>query len=183
MKIGYARASLDDRSLDSQVFMLKNFGCREVFSDRGIVGREFVRKGLDDALAALSKGDELVVCQLDRLGCSLPKLVELVNHLRQKGVEFASLSEAIDTSGARSELFFRVMGALALVEHNSIGDRTRAGMEAARALGQPLGRRRSLSAAQCEEAQQMLISYSATRVAERFQVHPSTLRRSLRRRV
>uniref|UniRef100_UPI003F4FF19C recombinase family protein n=1 Tax=Caballeronia sp. LjRoot34 TaxID=3342325 RepID=UPI003F4FF19C len=157
MKIGHAQASLDDRKLDSQISVLRNFRYYGFLTNCGIVGREFVHQGLDAALAVLSKGDALMVCQLDRLGCSLPRLVELVNQLRHRGIGVASLSESIDTFGARSDLFFRVMGALARVEHNMIGERIRVGMHAAHALGRHVGRRRSLSAGNARKRGRCLI--------------------------
>lgn len=77
---------------------LKRDGCDHIYDDHGVSGRSFERQGLDAALGALKAGDMLVVWRLDRLGRSLAKLIELMEELGKKGIEFRSLSESIDTS-------------------------------------------------------------------------------------
>lgn len=182
MKIGYARVSTEDQSLDLQIAALNGVGCDEVFSDHGISGSKFVRPGLDSALATLREGDTLVVWRLDRLGRSLRKLVELVDQLGSAGIQFASLTECINTTSSGGVLVFHIMAALAQFERALIGERTRAGMAAARARGRPLGRRRSLTPDQCDEALELLVSQSTALVAQRFQIHPRTLLRRVRDR-
>jgi DNA invertase Pin-like site-specific DNA recombinase len=181
MRIGYARVSTDDQCVDLQTLALEAARCERIFTDRGVSGSQFSRPGLDRALRALSKGDTLVVWRLDRLGRSLPKLVELVDHLGRRGIQFTSLTECIDTTSSGGTLLFHIMAALAQFERTLIAERTRAGMHAARERGQHLGRRRSLSEDQCREAERLLSSYPTALVAKRFQIHPRTLLRSLRR--
>jgi len=181
MKIGYARVSTDEQSVDLQIAALEAVRCDCIFKDEGISGTRFSRPGLDSALKTLKKGDTLVVWRLDRLGRSLSRLVELVDELGRQGVQFASLTESIDTSSSGGTLLFHIMAALAQFERTLIGERTRAGMHAARARGKHVGRKRTLTEEQCVEALQLLCSNPTAHVAERFNIHPRTLQRSLRR--
>ncbi|SEJ91446.1 recombinase family protein [Paraburkholderia diazotrophica] len=181
MRIGYARVSTDDQNLDLQLAALKKAECDNIFTDQGVSGAKFARPGLEQTMAALSKGDTLVVWRLDRLGRSLTKLVELVDQLGENGVQFVSLTECIDTTSSGGTLLFHIMAALAQFERSLIGERTRAGMLAAKARGQHVGRRRAMTQSECVEAQRLLELHSSHTVAEQFDVHPRTLLRSLRR--
>lgn len=177
MKIGYARVSTHEQSLALQLDALHAAGCNKFFTDHGVSGTEFCRRGLDAALAAAKEGDTLVVWRLDRLGRSLSKLVDLITHLERRGIEFVSLNESINTSSSGGVLIFHMMAALAEFERNLISERTRAGLAAARARGSKLGRRRALSPAQRSEALELLRFQSAAEVADQFSVHPRTMLR------
>jgi DNA invertase Pin-like site-specific DNA recombinase len=77
----------------------------------------------------------LVVWKLDRLGRSLPHLIEVVRGLEARGVGLTSLTEGIDTTTPGGRLVFHVFGALGQFERDLIGERTRAGLKAAEARG------------------------------------------------
>lgn len=96
-KIGYARVSTNEQHLDLQLKALELSGCHRVFNDQGISGSTFDRPGLAEALDAVQTGDMLVVWRLDRLGRSLIDLISAINDLGNRGFEFRSLNEAIDT--------------------------------------------------------------------------------------
>lgn len=85
MKIGYARVSTDDQNLDLQMDALNKAGCERIFTDQGVSGATIEREGLSQAIAAVGKGDVLVVWKLDRLGRSLSFLIELIEKLRNEG--------------------------------------------------------------------------------------------------
>ena len=87
------------------------------------------------ALGFLRDGDVLVVWRLDRLGRSLPHLIEVVSTLDARGVGFRSLTESIDTTTPGGRLIFHVFGALGQFERDLIRDRTKAGLAAAAARG------------------------------------------------
>ncbi|EIN8710329.1 recombinase family protein, partial [Salmonella enterica] len=72
-------------------------------------------------------------------------LVILVEELRERGVNFRSLTDAIDTSTPMGRFFFHVMGALAEMERELIVERTRAGLAAAREKGRVGGRKRVMT--------------------------------------
>ena len=181
MKIGYARVSTEDQKMDLQLTALERAGCDQIFSDHGLSGRAFDRPGLNAALDALDPGDKLVVWRLDRLGRSLIKLVQLMDELGKRQVEFHSLMENIDTSSSGGRLVFHMMAALSEFERALISERTRAGLEAARQKGRKLGRRPSLTPAQLLEAARSIDKNGAKilDVAKHFDVTPRSLRRML----
>jgi DNA invertase Pin-like site-specific DNA recombinase len=148
MLIGYCRVSTSDQTLDLQSDALKAAGCEKVFKDEGVSGSKSDRPGLNEALEFARKGDTLVVWRLDRLGRSLPHLIEVVNGLADRGVEFRSLKETIDTSTAGGKLVFHVMAAMAEFERDLIRERTNAGLAAAKARGRNGGRPKALSDSQ-----------------------------------
>ncbi len=142
-KIGYIRVSKHEQNEALQVDALKAAGCDRVFQDK-ITGKKFERKGLDEALAYLRPGDVFIVWKLDRAGRSLKHLIELLNQLKQRAIEFVSITEQIDTTTPGGKLIFHFMGALAEFEHDLIRERTQAGLDAARARGRTGGRPRKL---------------------------------------
>jgi len=90
----------------------------------------------------LKKGDTLVVWRLDRLGRSMTHLLSIVTQLKEEGIAFKSLKDGvIDTSTASGELIFNIFSALAQFERDLIRERTKAGLEAARARGKVGGRK------------------------------------------
>ncbi|OZI34750.1 DNA resolvase [Bordetella genomosp. 10] len=175
--LGYARVSTEDQNLDLQIAALKRANCDRIYTDKGISGSTSSRPGLDALLRTLSPGSTLVVWRLDRLGRSLRYLVDLIDKLGRKNIQFVSLTENIDTSNSGGVLIFHMMAALAEFERALISERTRAGMAAAKARGRHVGRRRSLTPEQCIEALQALKSSSLENVAAAYSVHPRTLRR------
>jgi len=181
MKIGYARVSTEDQNLDLQLIALKSAGCDHVFADYGVSGKGFDRPGLQNAIDALNSGDVLIVWRLDRLGRSLPKLIQFVEDVGLRGAQFQSLNENIDTSSSGGRLIFHIMGALAEFERTLISERTRAGMSAARLRGVHVGRRSSLDPQKVLEAQIAIESgEDAAEVARRYCVTSRTLRRHLK---
>lgn len=182
MKIGYARVSTEEQSLDLQIDALRAAGCTQIFEDKGVTGSARKRPGLDEALQALSEGDTLVTWRLDRLGRSLPHLIEVVSSLKRKGCGFQSLTEAIDTETAGGRLVFHLMGALAEFERSLIIERTKAGQAAAKARGQRIGRPRKLTRRQVAHAKRLIQegTESVSSMAKVFGCNKSTLSRALK---
>ncbi len=145
MLIGYARVSTQDQTLDLQLDALRQAKCERVYTDTAS-GAKTDRKGLQEALDHLRAGDTLVVWRLDRLGRTLKQLIELINDLNGRNVGFWSLQENIDTTTTGGKLVFHIFGALAEFERGIIQERTRAGLQAARARGRLGGRPRALDA-------------------------------------
>ena len=155
-----------------------------IHEDAGVSGAARRRPGLDQALATMQPGDALVTWRLDRLGRSLPHLIDLVASHQNKGCEFVSLTEAIDTTSAGGKLVFHIMGALAEFERTLIVERTRAGMASARTRGRHLGRPRTLTSAQLAKAADEIAADRETvaSMADLFGVNRSTLWRAMRDR-
>ena len=103
--IGYARVSTAEQDTALQTDALRKAGCKRVFEDT-VSGAKAERPGLGAALAYLRDGDVLVVWRLDRLGRSLPHLIEVIGALEARGVGFRSLSESIDTTTSGGRLIF-----------------------------------------------------------------------------
>lgn len=139
MKIGYCRVSTSDQDINAQIIELSNFGCSRIVSD--VKSGVKFRKELDNLLNnVLRKGDTLVVFRLDRLGRSLSDLLNIFHILNDKGINFVSLSEKIDTTTPQGKLLFSISGAFAEYERTIIQERTNLGLRNAVSKGVNLGR-------------------------------------------
>lgn len=149
LRIGYARVSTDDQDLSLQMDALNKAGCERIYSEVASSRRTIpCRPQLDECLRSIRDGDTLTVWRLDRLGRSLTELIQIVNDLHARGVAFESLTEHIDTSSAAGTLTFQLFGAFAEFERNILRERTRAGLDAARARGRLGGRKSTITARQ-----------------------------------
>ena len=177
MLIGYARVSTHDQNLSLQSDALKQAGCSRIFDDK-ISGSRADRPGLAQALQILREGDTLVVWKLDRLGRSVKHLVNLVGELNQQGVQFKSLTDAIDTGTPSGRFFFHVMASLAEMERELTVERTQAGLQIARQLGRKGGRKRQMTESKIESAKKLLTTGIPPRdVAKNLGVSVPTLYR------
>lgn len=137
---GYTRVSSKDQNSESQEEALRRVGCARIYRDIAS-GALSERSGLEQCLEDLSEGDTLLVWKLDRLGRSMPHLVQVVNFLKEKGVCFKSLTEGVvDTTNPAGELIYSVFAALAQFERGLIRERTQAGLAAAKNKGRIGGR-------------------------------------------
>ena len=152
--LGYARVSTADQSVDAQRDALSAAGCSRVWVETAS-GATTSRPELSDLFSHLRSGDTLVVWRLDRLGRSLPHLLQTVEDLESDGVGFRSLTESIDTTTSGGKLIYSIFGALAEFERNLIRERTQLGLAAARAQGRLGGRPRSMSEAKINQARRM----------------------------
>ena len=157
MLIGYARVSTQDQNLDLQTEALAKAGCKKIFDDK-ISGSHAERPGLAKLQEALRDGDTLVVWKLDRLGRSVKHLVDLVGEMHKRGVQFKSLTDAIDTGTASGRFFFHVMASLAEMERELTIERTQAGLKVARQLGRTGGRKRQMTESKIKSAKKLLAS-------------------------
>src|SRR3954447_10942828 len=142
MLIGYARVSTEDQTVSLQQDALQTAGCERIFTDTAS-GARADRPGLEEAIEYVRPGDTLVVWKLDRLGRSLPHLIDTVTGLQDRGIGFKSLTEQIDTTTSGGKLIFHVFAALAEFERDVIRERTQAGLIAARARGKRGGHPRA----------------------------------------
>lgn len=179
MKIGYARISTHEQNLDMQFQALKAAGCGCIYEDR-VSGAAAVRPGLHRALKRLQAGDQLVVWRLDRLGRSLPDLIEVVSGLHSREIGLRSLCEQIDTTSPAGRFYLHMLAALAEFERELIRDRTKAGLAAARRRGVTLGRPRKLSPQQIARARRRVAKgQKLNKVAAELGVSSLTLHRAL----
>jgi DNA invertase Pin-like site-specific DNA recombinase len=180
MKIGYARVSTEEQSENAQMDALNEDGCERIFREK-MSGKSKQRPELDRMIDTLRSGDIVVVQRLDRLGRSLKDLIELLDGFKSQQVQFISLNESIDTTTAVGELAFHMIGSIAQFERRLISERTKAGLNAARARGRKGGRPAKLTMSDVKKAQAMLLDPAVTKseVAKHFDVSRPTLNKSL----
>ncbi len=119
-------------------------GCELIFEEKAS-GAKSDRPELRRMIDQLRKGDIVVIWKLDRLGRSLRDLVNLVTEIQDKGAGLKSLNDSIDTTTPQGKLTFHLFAALAEFERDIISERTKAGLESARARGRKGGRPKGLS--------------------------------------
>lgn len=153
--IGYARVSTVDQNPQLQLDALELAGCDRLFTDHAS-GSKTDRPQLAAALEHLRAGDTLCIWKLDRLGRSLPHLIEIAGQLADRDIALRSLTEQIDTGSAGGRLIFHMFGALAEFERDLIRERTHAGLAAARARGRKGGRRSVMTPQKIRSAKALL---------------------------
>jgi len=131
----------------------------------------------------LRPGDTLVVWRLDRLGRSIRHLIDQLSELQDRGIEFRSLQENIDTSSPGGRLVFHIFASLAEFERDLIRERTNAGLAAARARGRTGGRPPRLTPNQVTTARKLYDQQDMTvaQIGEVLGVSRTTIYRVLRR--
>lgn len=180
MKIGYARVSTIDQNPNAQRDALKAAGCEKIVTEK-VSGASLKRPKLEKLLHSLDAGDVLTVWRLDRVGRSLPHLLDVVGDLKARKVGFQSLNETIDTTTANGELIFHLFASMAQFERSLIVERTQAGLVAAKKRGVRLGRPPALTTAQVKHARKLIDSGERpSAVAGTMGVDRSTLYRALK---
>lgn len=149
MKFGYARVSKNDQSLEIQIQKLKDTGCEEIFMEKAS-GAKDDRTELSRLIEKLRRGDIVCVVRLDRLGRRMMKLVELINGFKEKGIEFISLENNIDTTTPLGMVLFNMCAAFSEMERELIRERVKAGLDAAYKKGRKGGRPKALTPTKLE---------------------------------
>ena len=186
MKIGYARVSTKDQSLNMQIEALKQAGCVQIFEEIAS-GAKTARPVLEEVIRNLRESDTLVIWKLDRLGRNLGQLIHLTNTLMEKKVGLISLNDPIDTTTAQGRLIFGIFASLAEFERELIRERTQAGLKSARARGRKGGRPKGMSKIATEKAAIAEALYrngtiSVKKIAEQLDISKTTLYLYLRHR-
>jgi DNA invertase Pin-like site-specific DNA recombinase len=186
VKVGYARVSTKDQTLDLQLDALKKAGCSKIYTETAS-GAQADRPALAKLMDAVRAGDVLVIWKLDRLGRSLKNLIDIVNELLQRKVGLKSLNDPIDTTTPHGRLTFNLFASLAEFERDILRERTNAGLVAARARGRTGGRPKGLTprAEQTASAAETLYregKLSSQQIADRLHISKSTLYAYLRHR-
>lgn len=186
MKIGYARVSTKDQSLDMQVDALKKVGCEQICVEIAS-GTKTARPVLDEIMRNIRDGDILVVWKLDRLGRNLAHLIQLTTKLTEIKVGFISLNDPIDTTTIQGRLVFGIFASLAEFERELIRERTQAGLKSAKARGRKGGRPKGLSQEAIDKAAAAEALYkdgsmSVKKIAQQLDISKTTLYFYLRER-
>jgi DNA invertase Pin-like site-specific DNA recombinase len=180
MRIGYARVSTDAQETHLQMDALKGAKCTRIYEEKAS-GAKSDRPELMKLLDHARKGDVVVVWKLDRLARSLRQLIDTTAMLNERGVEFHSLTENINTTTPSGKLTFHIFAALAEFERDILRQRVNAGLKAARRRGRVGGRPKALDEADLKKARALLRSgeYSKVQVADELEVSRHTLWRAL----
>lgn len=176
---GYARVSTADQDPTSQIEALRAAGCDPIYIEHAS-GTTMERSQWAECNRSLGRGDTLVVVRIDRLGRSLVDLVDTLDNLHARGIQFRSLDERIDTSTALGRMFYQLAGAFAEYERTLISERTRAGLDAARAAGRRIGRPPTLTEEQKASARQLCAQGNSIAATARvLGVSRATIRRAI----
>jgi DNA invertase Pin-like site-specific DNA recombinase len=156
MHFGYVRTSTDQQNMELQIEALKAAGVddRNIYSDK-MSGSKRERPQLNNLLEKLRGGDTLVIWKFDRLARSMYDLLAITDSLNEKGVQFKSITEDIDTNSPMGKFAFHLLGALGQFERELIKERINAGIANARAKGKHMGRPRTLTEEQIKVAREM----------------------------
>jgi DNA invertase Pin-like site-specific DNA recombinase len=179
--VGYARVSSSGQSLDLQMNKLGAAGCSRIFAEKRSGRQTDNRTELLACLAFLREGDVLVICRLDRMARSVLDLAKIADTLQRKGIALRVLDQAIDTSSPEGRLMFSLLGAFAQFENDIRAERQTDGIAHAKEKGVTFGRRRALTADQCDRIRMLRKeeAFSVQQLADRFNVGVATIYRAL----
>ena len=163
MIIGYARVSTQDQNLDLQTDELTRLGCQKIYQEKVSSGKE--RPQLMKMIENLREGDSVMVWKLDRLARSLKELINLIEIFKVKKVNFTSIKDSIDTSTVQGRLLLNIFGSLAEFERDTIRERTKAGLSAAKARGRMGGKKKGLSPEAMKKAETAVMLYKQKKSA------------------
>ncbi|MBO0482178.1 recombinase family protein [Candidatus Enterococcus courvalinii] len=138
--IGYARTTINDVDLTTQVEQLSTFGCQEIFHETYESKDAETMIKLESVIEQMNQGDTLVICQLHRLGKSTRQLTEFTKLFDDRGLHLVSIAEEIDTRKPMGKIYFQLMEGLAIMECSLIKERTLIGLNEARKKGKIGGR-------------------------------------------
>ena len=140
MHIGYVRVSTEEQNPARQQELLRELGVDEIFLDRAS-GKNTDRPELKKMIAYVRRGDTVIVESISRFARNTRDLLNLMEQLSAKGVEFVSKKEAIDTTTPTGKFMLTVFGAVAELEREYILQRQREGIEIAKQQGKYKGRK------------------------------------------
>ena len=176
MKLGYARVSTEDQTLDLQRPRLLAAGCERLFEEK-ISGAKRNRPELEKLLGEVRKNDILVVTRLDRLARSTVELLAIAERLREKNAGLQSLDEPwVDTESPSGRMILTVFAGIAEFERALIRQRTNDGLVDARKRGVAFGRPPKMRPDQRALVRELINrGQSVSQVARTFNVHPATI--------
>lgn len=140
MKIGYIRVSTAEQNTIRQEILMKELGVDEIYIDK-VSGKNTNRPQLKAMIEYVRRGDTVIVSEISRFARNTKDLLELVEMLTEKGVEFVSKKEAIDTTTPTGKFMLTIFGAVAELEREYILQRQREGIAAAKSMGKYTGRK------------------------------------------
>ena len=141
MKVGYIRVSTEEQNTERQEALMRELGAEKVFMEKATGKTRKDRTQLEAMLQYVREGDVVVAESISRIARNTKDLLDIVERLEYKGVDFLSKKEAIDTKTPSGKFMLSVFGAIAQLEREYILDRQREGIEIARQKGKYKGRK------------------------------------------
>ncbi|GEB30207.1 resolvase family site-specific recombinase [Enterococcus casseliflavus] len=145
MVYGYARVSTRQQDLSRQLDLLDRYECNKIYTEK-ISGVRANRPELNKLKKRVKENDKIIIESFSRLGRSTKDLIDLVYFFEKKGVKVISIKENFDTQTPQGKLMMTVFQAFSQFERDIIVERTKEGLESARARGNIGGRPRIDSA-------------------------------------
>ncbi|MBQ7932731.1 MAG: recombinase family protein [Clostridia bacterium] len=181
MKIGYIRCSSSDQNTARQEVLMQELGVEQVYIDR-MSGRNTDRPELQRMMNYVREGDTVIVESISRFARNTRDLLELIDYLNRKNVEFVSKKESLDTSTPTGKFMLTIFGAVAELEREYILQRQREGVEIAKANGVYKGRK----PIERENFAQVVTLWESGRITaveamKRLNLKPSTFYRKVRK--
>lgn len=179
MKIGYIRISTTDQNTARQEVLMQDLGVEQVYIDR-MSGKNTDRPELKRLLNFVREGDVVIVESISRFARNTKDLLELVEQLTSKQVEFISKKEAIDTTTPTGKFMLTVFGAVAELEREYILQRQKEGIAIAKEKGVYKGRK-PIEHPKFDEVVSLWKSgtITATEAMKRLDMKPSTFYRKV----
>lgn len=140
MRVFYVCCSTIEQNEARQLKMAEEQNAEKVFVDKAS-GKNTDRAAFKEMMAFVRAGDTVVVESISRIARNTRDLLSIVSELTEKGVEFVSLKENIDTTAPQGRFMLTVFGALAELEWENILERQREGIEIAKSEGKYKGRK------------------------------------------
>ena len=180
MKVGYIRVSTQEQNTIRQEVLMQELGAEQIFIDR-MSGKSMDRPELKRLMAFVRTGDCVIVESISRFARNTRDLLELIEQLQQKEVQFVSKKEAIDTTTPTGKFMLTVFGAVAELEREYILQRQREGIAIAKANGVYKGRKPIQRAAfEAIVTQWQNGEMTAVEAQRRLELTPSTFYRKVR---
>lgn len=181
-RIGYIRVSTEDQNVARQEELLATQNLQRIYLEKAS-GKNQERPKLQQMMDYVREGDTVVVESISRFARNTRDLLALVDLLRQKGVEFVSLKEHIDTNTPVGHFMLSVFGAMAELERENILQRQREGIAIAKANGKYKGRQPikvDKTALRTECARWRNGEITATEAMKRLNLKPNTFYRRVK---
>ena len=140
MKVGYIRVSTEEQNTARQEILMRDLDVDELFIDR-YSGKNTSRPELQRMMAYVRKGDTVIVESISRFARNAKDLLELVEQLTAKGVDFVSKKETIDTTTPAGKFMLTIFAAVAELEREYILQRQKEGIAIAKSQGKYTGRK------------------------------------------
>ena len=140
MRVGYVRCSTIEQNEARQLKMMEEQGTEKLFIDKAS-GKNTDRTAFKEMMAFVRTEDIVIVESISRIARNTRDLLAIVSELTEKGVEFVSLKESIDTTTPQGRFMLTVYGALAELERENNLERQREGIEIAKGEGKYKGRK------------------------------------------